>query len=116
MRAKRLLYECICYSERLSKCSLPSRWLWTLLWAKQDDQGCFPWIPTMVRNLVATTDWDEKTATKYLEELERVGLVRREEVWVTLYKGAELNGPPTSGSAGHRRPRYYQGWGLVSTE
>lgn len=106
MREWRKLHKAILSSERLSAVSYEARWLYTLLLVAQDDAGQYPWTRTMVRTLVATTDWGYGEATELRQELEAAGLGSMQGDCFILRNGTRMNGTPTSGK-GAGLPRYY---------
>lgn len=109
-RPWRAIHESWLQSERLSLVSDRALSLFFMLLTKQDDGGRLEWTQTRVLSLVAVRAWSFKQATKYLEELAKVGSVIIEGRWVTLHRGAEFNGTPASGSAETMIPRFYPGY------
>jgi len=122
-RPFRRLHRSITSSERLSSVSDGAWRLAILLLANQDDDGCYPWTPSMIRSLIAGTQWTIEDAESYCKELVRTQyvqnnyLVRTQSVLsdgtenripcLRIWRGAELNGVPKSGSTAWREPRRY---------
>lgn len=94
MRAWRKLESGIVTSERLASVSDSAKWLFTLLLVAQDDEGKYPWTPTMVRSLTVTTKWDAAGTESLLSELRVANVAELSEGMVTLRHGAEKNGTP----------------------
>jgi len=96
MRAWRKLESGIVTSERLSKVSDSAKWLFTLLLAAQDDEGKYPWTPTMIRSLTVTTTWGVPDCESLLSELRVANVAELREGFVVLRNGAEKNGTPAN--------------------
>ena len=109
-RPWRALHDACLSSERLATVSNDAFALWIMLVIRQDDAGRFPWTPVRVRSLTAIRDWNLPRASQLLDELRKSGSVSVDGIWVTLHRGAELNGPPTSGSKESMIPRFYPGY------
>jgi hypothetical protein len=107
MRDWRKVYRSITSSERLASVSDSAAWLYVLLLVNQDDDGCYPWTPAMVKALTATRDWSLDQATELLGELCGVGAAdyTEDRRIVTLYQGALMNGVPRDSHS--REPRRY---------
>ena len=107
MREWRRIYRSITSSDRLAKVSDSAWRLYVLLLVNQDDQGSIPWTRTMVRTLIAGSTWTEEQAATWAKELMIRDLVKADGDMLTIRRGAELNGPPKSGSQSYKTPRLY---------
>ena len=109
-RPWRAVHDSWLSSERLGAASDRAVILWNMLNTRQDDAGRFHWTPVRVLGLVALRRWTLEQASLYLADLARVGSVTVVGEWVTLHRGAELNGTPTAGSKDSLIPRFYPGY------
>ena len=96
VRLWRKLESSVVTSERLSKVSDSAKWLFALLVVAQDDEGKYPWTPTMVRSLTVGTSWDSQCCDSLLSELRESGVTTWREGFVSLTNGAEKNGTPAN--------------------
>jgi len=96
VRAWRKIEQGIITSERLSRLSDSARWLFTLLLVAQDDEGKYPWTPTMVRALTVGTTWDVETSDALLSELRVANVAELRDGFAVLRNGAEKNGTPAN--------------------
>ena len=115
-RPWRALHDLWLSSDRLALASSDAIVLFLMLVTKQSDSGRFPWSPMRVRSLTSIRDWSFNSATKIRDELVSLGVVSVDGSWVTLRRGNELNGTPSSGGKDWILPRYYPGEDLVITQ
>lgn len=107
-RPSRIIYRSLASSDRLAGVSDGAWRLFVLLLLYQDDEGRVPWSsPTMVRSIIVGTPWTREQADGYCEELARIGAVVRDDAFLVIRRGKELNGAPKSGDARWRAPRRY---------
>lgn len=107
-RPWRAIHDSWLSSERLGGVTDSAIVMFHMLNTRQDDSGRFPWTPVMVRSLTAVRPWSFAQATRFLHELASAGIVTLSGDWVTLRRGADMNGTPTSGSKESLIPRFYQ--------
>ena len=95
MRHWRKIHASILSSDKIAVLSDGAALLYFMLIPVQDDDGRYPWTPTMIKSLITTRDWRVADADTYCDELVAAGLVIKSQGFIEIVNGKQYNGQPS---------------------